>query len=313
VKRILVAGGSGLLGGACCVHFSENFETFFSFHDHGVKIKGCNGWKVDLSNERQAQKFVQKVNPDAIINTVALTNLELCEEKPLLAEKVNVETARNTAIAAKDNGSKLIHISTNYVFDGERGNYSEEDTPKAAGVYSCTKIEGDEAVLAVKPEYNIVRTCIFGWNIVPERKNSVSWIYDALSRGQKISALTDQYMNIILANSLAENLELLVNSPKQGIYNISAHGSLSKFELASRVAELYGFDKSLIGKSTLKEFYDKGIFKAKRPRDGSLTIQKFEKEFKVKLPSMDEDLAKFRKLGEQNYLSNFKLASPSRQ
>ena len=306
-RKILVTGGSGMLGAACCSAYSRKYKTYFSYNSNAILIKGCEGFKAELSDAKQVENLFQKTKPDIVIHTAAQTNLELCEDKPEIAERDNVTATANIAEQCKKNGTMLIHISTNYVFDGARGNYKETDQPNPVSVYAETKTRAEKEVAKRLKNYFIVRTSIFGWNIVSSRINSVTWLLRDLSVGKKIKAIEDQYSSMMLANDLADKLELLFDSDKHGIYNIATKDKVDRLLLANKVAKLYKFDSELIEPITFAEFEKLGYWKAKRPKDSSLDCSKFEKEFKTKLPTVDQCLKRFKELGDNDYLKQFKI------
>ena len=306
-KKILVTGGSGMLGAACCSAYAKKYETYFSYNSNAMKIKGCKGFKAELSDAKETEKLFQKTKPDIVIHTAAQTNLELCEDMPDIAEKDNVRATANVAEQCKKNGALLIHISTNYVFDGARGNYKETDKPSPVSVYAETKARSEGEVTKRLEKYFIVRTSIFGWNPVKEKVNSVTWMLRDLGAGKKILAIKDQLSSMILSNDLADKLELLFDSGKYGVYNISTRNKIDRLSLANMIAEMYGFDKKLIQPVTFEEFSKLGYWKAKRPVDSSLDSSKFEKEFKTRLPTVEQCLRRFKEIGEGDYFKQFKL------
>jgi dTDP-4-dehydrorhamnose reductase len=309
-KKILVTGGSGMLGAACCYAYSKKYKTYFSYNSNAIQIKGCEGFKAELSDSKQVENLFQKIKPDIVIHTAAQTNLELCEEKPEIAERDNVTATANVAEQCRKHGALLIHISTNYVFDGAKGNYKETDKPNPISIYAETKARAENEVTKRLKDYFIVRTSIFGWNIVSSRVNSVTWLLRDLGQGKKIRAIKDQYSSMMLANDLADKLELLFDfsaNEKYGIYNIATKDKVDRLSLANKVAKLYNLDSGLIEPITFAEFEKLGYWKAKRPKDSSLDCSKFEKEFKTKLPTVDQCLKRFKGLEDNDYLKQFKM------
>ena len=306
-KKILVTGGSGMLGAACCAAYSKKYKTYFSYNSNAVKIKGCEGFKADLSDAKQTEKLFKKINPDIVIHTAAQTNLELCEKNPEIAEKDNVIATANVAEQCSSNGALLIHISTNYVFDGAKGNYKETDKPNPLSVYAESKTRAEKEISKRLKKYFIVRTSIFGWNPIKERVNSITWLLRDLIAGKKVLAIKDQYSSMMLANDLADKLKLLFDSDKYGIYNIATKDKTDRLSLAKKVSKMYGFDSKLIQPVSFNEFKKLDFWKAGRPKDSSLNCSKFEKTFKTKLPTVDQCLKRFKGLGDNDYLKQFKI------
>jgi len=297
-----------MLGAACCTAYSKKYKTYFSYNSNAVKINGCRGFKTDLSDASQVKNLFQKIKPGLVVHTAAQTNLELCEKNPEVAEKDNVTATANVAEQCRKNSALLVHISTNYVFDGIKGNYKETDKPSPLSVYAETKTRAEKEVIKLLEKYFIVRTSIFGWNPIKERVNSVTWLLRDLGAGKKVLAISDQYSSMMLANDLADKLEALFNSEKYGLYNIAAKDKIDRLSLAKKVSRMYGFDSKLIEPVTFNEFKKLGFWKAGRPKDSSLDCSKFEKTFKMKLPSVDQCLKRFKELGDNDYLKKFKIS-----
>src|SRR3989338_1141605 len=150
MKKLLVTGGSGLLGAAIVYELHKYFEVYATYHNNQITSKHASCIKLDLTNKDEAERLIEKIKPDIIIHTAAMTDVDLCELKPELAKKINVGATEHIANACKKEGIKLVHISTDYVFDGEKGNYKESDRMNPVDIYAKTKAEAEGLVKCVK-------------------------------------------------------------------------------------------------------------------------------------------------------------------
>lgn len=298
--KILVTGGSGLLGSAVSVYFGNYYDVVSTYASHKIEIKGCKAAYLDITDAKATKDFIKKHKPDAIIHTAAIVSVDACEKNPELAYKLHVEGTRNIVNACKNSNCKIIYISTDYIFDGKKGMYKETDKAMPINYYGKTKLEGESLVDLSKDA--VIRTSIFGWNAVKEKKSFSTWIHDELSNGRKVEMFTDQIKSLILVNDLAAVLRDIIERKISGILNITSTDAVSKYEFALKMAEAFGFDKGLVKPIKNKDF--PGF--EKRPFDVSLDVSK-AKSLKLKLPTVKEGLINLRKLKESGYLSNFKV------
>ena len=186
------------------------------------------------------------VRPTAVLHTAAMTNVDACELDPELAYAVNVEGTKHVARAARDVGAKLIAVSSDYVFSGERGPYDEEDAVGPISVYGRTKLQAEEAVRESGVDYCIARTSVlFGW-YMGARVNFVTWLIDTLRAGREANIVTDQTNAPTLTDSAVWMLLALVEQNVQGVFHTAGGESLSRYDFALRIAERFALDASLI-------------------------------------------------------------------
>ena len=163
MKRLLITGGSGLLGSNIAKLATSKFDVHATYNENEVNMKNVHFFGIDLTRKEQLAK-IEKIKPDFIIHCAALTDVDDCEGNPDKAYNQNVLTSINVASIARKIGAYLIHISTDSVFDGTKGNYKEDDTPNPINVYGKTKLEAEQKVTSIQPDSCIVRTNIYGWN-----------------------------------------------------------------------------------------------------------------------------------------------------
>ena len=299
--KILITGGSGLLGSATAAFFKNYYSTFITYTNNKVSIGGCEAYRLDITNKEEVFKVIWAIRPDFIIHTAALTGVGICENNKELAYNINVNGTRHIAEAADKINSRIVHISTDYVFDGKKGMYKETDKPNPLNYYAKTKLEAEKLI---NKNHAIIRTSIYGWNIIKERKNFATFILEGLENNKKIDIFEDQYNAIILANNLAEALKEIVDKNKKGIYNIGGSERQSKYEFALKLADVFELNKGLINPISINDAEDK----AQRPPDVSLDSTKAKKELNVKLLNIEEGLELMKKLRDENYLGQFRTS-----
>jgi dTDP-4-dehydrorhamnose reductase len=209
--------------------------------------------------------LILSLKPDYIVLTAAMTNVDRCESDPERAWKANALGPKKVALAAREAGSRLIHVSTDYVFDGEKGMYREDEATSPINCYGQSKLAGERFVLEICPNSVIARTSVlYGWN--PARLNFVTWAMEEMKRGSRINIVTDQYNSPTLASSLAEVLFEIKD--EQGIFHACGSERISRYDFTIKVAKAFGLDESLINPISS----DQLSWKAKRPRDSSLDV-----------------------------------------
>lgn len=296
--KVLVTGGSGLLGTSLVSTFSHSTDVSITYNSFQISVDNINSYKLNITDKDRVFNLIEKINPDIIIHTAALTNVEFCEKNPEMALNINVNGTKNISDACRKFDSKMIYISTDYVFDGQNGNYSEKDTPNPINYYGKTKLEGEHAVQKLDDNYLILRTSLYGWNI-QNKLSFAEWIIDNLHQKKKINALTDQYSSLMFANHFSEVILKMINMDLYGLYNIASSEKNSKFIFARKLAEVFDLDETLIIPISTDELSKKIDQKAKRPKDVSLNVSKISKKIGP-MPSIYFGLNNMKKVGN-NY------------
>jgi len=298
--KFFIIGGSGLLGYKIVKLAAEKHETFFTYNFRQVSVEGATAIKMDKCNRTETFDIIRKVKPDVVIDTAALHNVDYCETHPEEAWKVNVEGTKNIVDACKEINAKIIFVSTDYVFDGKKGFYNEEDSPNPLNYYAKTKLEAEKIVKEAGIPFIVARpSVIYGWNPSETKglksssgksMNFVIWTLMKLKNKEKIKIVTDQYSSPTLADNLAEALVTMALSDKQGVYHTAGKTCLNRYDFALKIAEIFGMDRNLIAPVTSDVF--KQI--AKRPKKCCLDVSKAERDFKIKFLTVDEGLLKMK-------------------
>jgi len=291
MDRLLVTGASGLLGSKIVGLAREDYEVIPL---HNTNSLHPNSLKLDITNQNQVFNLFNKLKPDAAIHTASETNVDKCETEKKLAWEVNVDGTRNIAEACQKSGAKLLYISTDYVFNGKKGNYNEEDEPNPINYYGVTKLEGEKQIISHCRNYVILRTSVlYGWH--PWKQNFVTWIINALKQGKEITVVKDHYNTPTLADNLAEMALEAVQKDLQGLYHASGSERISRYEFAKQIAKEFNLNQSLIKPIKMSQLT---AWIAKRPKDSSLNTDKIQKQLKTKPLNVTEGLNRMKKEAE---------------
>lgn len=290
-SRIVFTGITGLLGS----YFLKNPKVGFKIIGLGNKNipkSSKNFFKIDIINKKQVIDFIKDKNPQIIIHAASLGNVDYCENNPDEAVKVNVEGTQNIIKAAKKVSAKIIFLSSNAVYDGTSPPYHEQSSKNAVDVYGKTKMEGEKLVVESGLDYVILRLItMYGWPPKGARNNPVTWIIENLKKGQKLNIVNDVYNNHLYADQAAKVLWKVIEKDIEGeVYNIAGRDSISRFDLALKVAKTFKLDASLI--SPVSSDFFKDI--AKRPKNTSFDTSKMEKKLGIKPLTVNEGLILMR-------------------
>lgn len=300
MKKLFVTGGSGLLGSNVAKIASEKFEVYATYNKNKVSIKDCTLIKMDVTDKKQL-KIIGKINPDVIIHCSALVNVDQCEKHPQIAYRQNVLGTKNIVEISENIGSFLVHISTDSVYDGKRGNYSEEDKTNPVNVYGRTKLQAEEEVKKSNHGYCIVRTNIYGWN----KRNKFSlaeWMINKLENGEELPAFRDVKFTPILVNNLAYALFEIYQRKIQDMLNVSGSEGCSKLEFAEKIADVFKLNKNLIRPISIDDLE----LTAKRGENLSLNTKKARSLLETKLLNVEEGLREMKRLREEGYVKELK-------
>ncbi len=295
MKRILVTGASGLLGANMVLEACERYEVISQYFKHSIHAEGFESIRADLSQPGAAKRLIEWAKPDWVIHCAAATNVDYCELNPEQAFLLNRDMAGWVAEAAWSAGARLVHISTDAVFDGQRGGYREVDPANPINVYGRSKLAGEEAVLAAHPKAIVVRTNIYGWN-AQQKKSLAEWFLDHLEQGQSAPGFKDVWITPILVNDLADVLFLMLEAGLSGIYHVGGRECLSKYQFGRYIGRVFGLDTSLVRPVSVR---DVGLKAARSPRL-CLRNEKVEQSIGQQMQNVDKGIERFWELREKN-------------
>lgn len=287
MERLLITGASGLLGSKIVELTGENYQVI---PVHNTKPLHLNSSKLDITNRKEVFNLFRKTKPDIAIHTAAETNVDKCETHEELAWKINVEGTRNVAEACSETSAKMVYISTDYVFDGEKGLYTEEDTPNPINHYGITKLEGENQVKKICKNYVILRTSVlYGWH--PYKINFATWVINSLKQKKNTSIITDHFNTPTLADNLAEMIIEAIQKDLQGLYHASGSQRISRYQFAQQITKIFNLNQSLIKPIKMNQIT---AWTAKRPKDSSLNINKIRELLKTTPLNISEGLKKMK-------------------
>jgi dTDP-4-dehydrorhamnose reductase len=288
--KLLVTGASGLFGSRLAeLALRKNLEVYAVSSQHqspyGTPIQ------LDVSDKNAVEQTFKKIRPDTVVHAAALTDVDKCEKEKELAWKINVEGTENIVNSSKKNRTFLIYISTDYIFDGEKGLYKENDPPNPINHYGFTKLKAEQHVKRLK-EYCIARpSVIYGTTPAAGKVNFALWLINKLKRKEEVKITTDQWNSPTLNTNLAEMTLEIIERKITGVHHLSGATRISRYDFSKLLAQIFNLDGSLIIPSTSPEFH----WTAKRPKDSSLNIEKTKQILKTKPLTIDQALEKMKK------------------
>jgi dTDP-4-dehydrorhamnose reductase len=293
-RRVLIVGANGLVGQKLTEIFSNdrNFDLLISARQSEAYNKAASfGYvQLDATNLAAVKELVWNFSPEVIINAAAYTDVDGCEREKELSWKANVTAVENLVTASRLVGARVVHISTDYVFDGKAGPYDETATPNPLSYYGKEKLASENAVRASGENWAIVRTMVV-YGVAPKvKKNFAIWLVQELKKGNRVNIVCDQFGNTTLADDLARGIYELVRQNKRGLYHIAGSDILSRFEFAQKLAKEFGFDTSLIHPIKTAELNQLAV----RPLQSGLITLKAQAELGITFLSSDESLKKFK-------------------
>jgi dTDP-4-dehydrorhamnose reductase len=242
---------------------------------------------MDITSEENVLSVFRKHKPDAVIHTAAMTHVDQCELNKEACVDQNITAVQHIVKASKEVGAFLLHVSTDFIFDGTHGPLTEEETPNPVNYYGWTKWEAEKAVEASGLKWAIARTVLV-YGVVQDmsRSNIVLWVKNNLEQQKEINVVNDQWRTPTLAEDLAKGCWLIVENQAQGIFNISGEEMISPYDLAHEVAAVWNLDKGLIKQADSSTFTQPAM----RPPKTGFVIDKAKKQLGYKPHTIREGL-----------------------
>jgi len=274
--RVLVTGGNGLLGRKLTSLIEkENVDELLT----------TSRATLDVTNHAALRSSVQQFKPDVIINAAAMTQVDVCEQNRDECWKQNVGSVKNLVEVCKATGTHLVHVSTDFVFNGKEGPLDESAVPDPVNYYGESKLEGERIVLRSGVKASIIRTVlVYGVTADMSRSNIVLWVKKNLEEKKPIKVVNDQFRTPTLAEDLAMGCLLAARKRATGIYHISGDEMMTPYDIAMKTAEFFGLDRSLI--TPVADF----VQPAKRPLKTGFIVDKAKRELGYRPHTFDEGL-----------------------
>jgi dTDP-4-dehydrorhamnose reductase len=288
--KVAVTGANGLLGGEAVAQLAGRHEVLALGRGACRLPAGPFVWRdADLGDGRSVEAALRAFGAQAVLHAGAATDVDGCERDPELAWRVNVGGTEQVARACRVLGARLVAVSTDYVFDGEAGPYSEEDVPNPRGAYARTKRCGEEAALLLVPDCAVARVAVVYSGRPGAKSTFATQVVEKLSRGEPVKAFSDQLVSTTLAASgAAMCLELLLETTYRGVLHASDATVLGRVELAQRIARRFGLEGEIIPVRTA----DVNL-PAPRPLRGGLRVERAAALLRNKPLAIDEALERF--------------------
>lgn len=295
MKKVIITGSNGLLGQSLLnllLQEKEKYQVYgFSRGENRSGREDFTYISIDITKEENLKRTISEIKPNVIINTAAMTQVDDCENKKQACDLLNVDVVKWLSEVSEDLDAHLIHISTDFIFDGKKGNYKETDKANPLSYYGLSKLKSEEVLINSNIDYTILRTIlVYGKVFDMSRSNIVLWVREMLSKGKEITIVNDQFRTPTYVEDLALACKISMDKKATGIFNISSKELLSVYEIAQQIADAFGLDKTLIkpiSTSTLNQT-------APRPAKTGFDLYKTNKELAFYPKSFKEDLQRFK-------------------
>jgi dTDP-4-dehydrorhamnose reductase len=301
VVKILITGASGLLGANAILELAEACEVVGVYHQHAVSASDVRTLSADLSIPGEAERILAGEKPDWVLHCAAAAHVDECERDPDWAFRLNRDMAGFVAKACRMIDAQLIHISTDMVFDGEKGNYREEDPTNPVNVYGQSKLEGERAVIKAYPDACVLRTNIYGWN-AREKLSLAEWFLTTIKTKGEAPGFVDMFSTPISVNDLLKFVENLFLIGAHGVFHIGGSECVTKLEFGREIARIYGFDPELIVPVNWREV---GLY-ADRADNLCLDSQKIFDHCGITLPDLRQGLSQWKTLESNGHVQRLK-------
>lgn len=303
MTRILVTGASGLLGANLALQAHAQYEIVGVVNARPLRNAPFETVQADLLDFETIPDVFDQTKPEWVVNCAAIASLDEAEKQPELAQRINAELPGRLAAEAAGRNLRFLHVSTDAVFDGTKGDYDEEDAPAPLSVYGRTKRIAELAVKAAHPHVLIVRPNFFGWSIGGNR-SLAEVFYNNLSQGKAMKGFTDRIFCPLLVTDLADVILELLTKNLRGLYHAVSSDSMSKYDFGVALAKRFGLDASLIESSTTA---DTG---APRAMNLSLRNSRLTKALGRRLPTIAQGIEKLFAQDRSGYRAALRSLAP---
>ncbi len=295
-RRIFIVGANGMLGQRTIEFYSsdKNVQLFACSIEENPLFNNVDYLCCNITERDKIKQAVYNFMPDVIINAAAYTNVDLSETERETAWKINVKGVEHLAETARVIDAQIIHISSDYIFDGKSGPYSENDKPNPLGYYGRTKLASENVLKIGGALYTILRTIVLYGVASKSKADFVEWLIDTVRSGKPVRIVNDQVSNPTFIDDLVQAISKVIEFRKYGVYNIGGKEFLSRYEFTEIIADYFNLNKSLITPVKTKELNQA----ARRPLKSGLITLKAEAELGYKPVTIRESLAIIKKILE---------------
>jgi len=294
MKHVLITGANGFLGQHLVNLLLQKEYSVIAVAKGSSRLPfeasdNFRYYDIDITNDFLLHSVLEKEKPHTIVHAAAMTQADECQVNQAECEAINVRATAQLLLSAEAYSRHFIYVSTDFVFDGERGDYNEEDAMNPVNWYGFTKMQAESIVETSELPFAIVRTClVYGNTLTGTRNNIVNWVKDNLLAKKQIKVVTDQWRTPTYVEDLAKGILLVIEKQATGIYHISGKEKLTPYHMALQTAAFCRLDSSLIEKVDAASFSQP----AKRPPKTGFDISKAVKELGYEPMTFKEGLVK---------------------
>lgn len=293
--KVVITGSNGLLGQSLLnvlLKEKNNYDVYgFS---KGVNRSGRNDFQyieIDITNQNQLTKELLKIKPDYIVNTAAMTQVDACENDKVKCDTLNVNVVQWLAAICQELSAHLVHLSTDFIFDGKKGWYKETDVPNPLSYYGFSKLKSEQILEKSNINYTILRTSlVYGKVFDMSKRNIVLWVKESLENKREITIVDDQFRAPTYVEDLALACKISMDKNATGIFNIASSKLLSIYEIAMEIAEVFDLDNSYI-KPVASSILNQT---ANRPAKTGFDLSKTNSILNFYPKTFQEDLQRFK-------------------
>ena len=288
--KILVIG-TGLLGSnLMSLSLSRGIDIVGTYYETRPAPNRSGIYRLDKSDWVAVKSLFREHIPDVVVDTAAMHNVDECEKFQEKSRKINVIGTQNVARACKENNAKMVFISTDYVFDGKRSDYRENDTPNPLNTYARHKLEAEKIVFNTSRDFLVCRTSVL-YGVGGSKKNFATWLLSELKMNHKVNIVDDQYSNPTLANDLTHMILDLCEKNENGIFHTTGSQCVNRYEFSKIIADSFSLDSRLINPVKTEQLGQRAL----RPKNCCINTDKITKIIGRKPLSCIEGINKMKK------------------
>lgn len=282
--KLLVLGGSGLIGKSLLKLNNEKFNIIATYNKNQINMSKISSVKCSLPTDfNKLENTIIAEKPNVIVNTMGYSNIDFCEINKEDSHQLHVKITEKIAKLATTYNIKTIFLSSDYVFDGKKGNYNESDLPNPINHYGKTKLEAEKIILK-QPQNVVLRTSvIYDWDF---RVRFFKYVIDNLKNQKEIETTYDVFNSVTLVDSLIQSIFLAIKKDVSGLFHVVDSTCVNRFEFAKSIAEIFNLDRRLIKKISIEDI----DVIAKRPKNACLNNSKAKKDLGIKFKTLEEGI-----------------------
>jgi len=260
-EKLFIIGIGGLTGHKIAELTKNNYELFGSYNNRNPKFEFVDQYNIDLVDFKKFEEIINEISPDYIINTSGINNVDYCEDNKELAFKINTNLVEKLTNFCKLKNIKLIQLSTDSVFDGNKTeSYTEEDIPNPINVYGETKYQAEKISLKNSENLVVRASVLYGWlpkilTSIPSSSmksiNFSQWLIGELENNETVQIVQDEYSSPIIVDDFVKSIIHLIKTENSGIYHSAPNSKINRFEFCKKIAQEFNFNSELIVPTTI--------------------------------------------------------------